>query len=219
MVQVRKRTAWQKNWLMRFWLGPYAFQNRLEGRLRKQIHLANFSYELSQQLIDLEQPLPESTITWLYEICLRALAEKATVEVARKVFREQRSNQNEIRRNELLKLLQQFGEFDLDSRLRRILGIKKKSRIGKRAAALVRDLREFREQSRLWKPFTTWTTWQQGYRECVLSMDKHLARKASRFLQTKAQRVEVIEFALNRIGLKTTTAAGIDRMLSRRKGR
>jgi hypothetical protein len=48
-------------------------------------------------------------------------------------------------------------------------------------------------------------------------MDKHLAKKASRVLQTKTQRVEVIEFAVNRIGLKTTTAAGIDRMLSRWK--
>ena len=67
-------------------MGPYAFQNRMEKRLRREVHLADFSFDIKLELLNLGDSLPEVTITWLYEACLRARSENATVEVARRIF-------------------------------------------------------------------------------------------------------------------------------------
>ena len=160
-----KTHRWQTRWLRKYSLGPYAFQNRMEKRLRREVHLANFSLEMKEELIRLEQPLPETTITWLYEACLRARSEKATVEVAQRIFGSKVWKRGEQERKNLRTLLKVFAEYDADSKMRKALGVRKDSRMSRRATRLARDLIEFGEQCRFWKPFAACSAWHKDYRE------------------------------------------------------
>jgi hypothetical protein len=187
-------------------LGPYAFQNRIEKRLRREVHLANFSLEAKEELLSLEQSLPETTITWLYEACLHARSEKATVEVAQRIFGCKGWKLDEQERNKLRTLLNVFVEYDADSKMRKALGVGKDSRMTRRATRLSRDLSEFG---------AAWSAWQKDYREFVCFLDGHLRKRHPDALKRKIRRVEVIRFAIDTIGLKATSEGNISRMLSR----
>lgn len=210
-----KTHRWQTRWLRKYSLGPYAFQNRMEKRLRREVHLANFSLEMKEELIRLEQPLPETTITWLYEACLRARSEKATVEVAQRIFGSKVWKRGEQERKNLRTLLKVFAEYDADSKMRKALGVRKDSRMSRRATRLARDLIEFGEQCRFWKPFAACSAWHKDYREFVCLLDARLRRRHPDALKRKIRRVEVIRFAIDTIGLKATSEDNISRMLSR----
>jgi hypothetical protein len=120
---MRKSYAWKKDWMRKCSLGPYVFQNRVEKRLRREIHLANFSFEMNEQLISLEQSLPETTIRWLYEACLLARSEKATVAMAYRIFGNKSWKRGERQRNKLRTLLKGFVDYDADSKLRKTLNL------------------------------------------------------------------------------------------------
>jgi hypothetical protein len=212
MAKVR---SWQRDWLRKYPLGPYVFQNRVEKRVRREIHLANFSFEMKDQLINLEQPLPETTITWLYEACLLARSEKATVEVAQRIFGNTAWKRGVQERNKLRKLLQAFAEYDADSKLRKALGIRKDFQMRRRATNLERDLSEFRDQCRSWQTYIGWGSWQKDYRQFVCMLDKRLRKRFPDALKLKIRRVEVIRLAIDMIGLKATSEDNISRMLSR----
>jgi hypothetical protein len=212
-----KTQGWQKSWLQKYPLGPYAFQNRIEKRLRRQVKLANFSFEMKEQLIRIEQPLPETTITWLYEACLRASSEKATVEVAQRAFGNQAWKRGEHERDKLRTLLEVFAEYDADSKLRKALGVRKDFSMKRKATILVHKLSEFEEQFRLWKPYAAWNAWQKDYREFVCLLDERLRKRHPHALKQKIRRAEVIRFAIDTIGLKATAEDNISRMLSRYK--
>jgi len=211
-----KAQRWQTQWLRKHPLGPYAFQNRIEKRLRREIHLANFSFAMKEQLTNFEQPLPEVLVTWLYEACILARSEKATVEVARRIFDTKAWKQDEKGRTKLRKLLKAFAAYDADSKLRKALGIRKDLRMSRRATNLAHDLSEFGKQCRWWKAYADWTAWQKDYREFVCMLDAHLRKRHADLLKRKVRRVEVIQFAIDTIGLKLTSEENISRMLSRR---
>ncbi len=114
-----KTQRWQTRWLRKYPLGPYLFQNRIEKRLRREVHLANFSFEMKEELVSLEQPLSETTITWLYEACLRARSEKATVDMAQRIFGNKAWKQSEQVRNKLRTMLNLFVSMMLTLRCER----------------------------------------------------------------------------------------------------
>jgi hypothetical protein len=206
---------WQRRWLRKYPLGPYAFQNRMEKRLRREVDLANFSFDMEQELRNLGDSLPEVTVTWLYETCLRARTEKATVEVARGIFNSKSWKRWEQARNKLRQQLKVFAEYDADSKMRKALGVGKDRRVSQRAAKLVRDLHECGEQCRFWKPFAAWGAWQKDYREFVCLLDAYLCKRHPDLLKQQVRRVEVIRFAIVTIGLKEASEESISRMLNR----
>ena len=210
-----KPHRWQTRWLKKYPLGPYAFQNRMEKQLRRKVHLANFSFDMEQELLNLGDSLPEVTITWLYEACLRARSEKATVEVARTIFGSKSWKKWEQERNNLRTQLKVFAEYDADSRMRKALRVGKDHRMNRRAMKLARDLREFGEQCRFWKPYAAWGAWQKDYRRFVCLLDAHLRKRHPDLLKRKIRRVEVIRFAIDTIGLKAASEDSISRMLNR----
>lgn len=210
-----KPHRWQTRWLRKYPLGPYAFQNRIEKRLRREVHLANFSFDMEQELLNLGDSLPEVTITWLYEACLRARSEKATVEVARRIFGGKSWKRWEQERNNLRTQLKVFAAYDAGSKMRKALGVGTDRRVSQRAAKLARDLSEFGEQCRFWKPFAAWGAWQKDYRRFVCSLDAYLRKRHRDLLKRKVRRVEVIRFAIDTIRLKEASEESITRMLNR----
>jgi hypothetical protein len=210
-----KPRRWQTRWLRKYPLGPHAFQNRMEKRLRRKVHLANFSFDMEQELFNLGDSLPETTITWLYETCLQARSEKATVEVARKIFGSKGWKRWEQDRNNLRTQLNVFVEYDADAKMRKALGVGRDRRVSQRAVKLARDLSEFGERCRYWKPFAVWGAWQKDYRQLMCLFDAYLRKRHPDLLKRQVRRVEVIRFAIETIGLKAASEDNISRMLSR----
>jgi hypothetical protein len=72
-----------------FGLGPFAYRVTLKKKLAEERDSKKFIQEISSQFCDLPNPMEDSTLQYLYDICLDALVDKMLVDKPRKITRQQ----------------------------------------------------------------------------------------------------------------------------------
>jgi hypothetical protein len=200
--------GWRNQWLTAgFGLGPFTFGNRIEGILRKEISFKEFSKQLHEQLdlAGLEHLLSVRTVSWLYEIALRARVEKETVNLARRYMKTRAWHNCENKTDRLIALLNSYSAFDPERMLRRTTGSRKDSRTRRRASQLLQNLRDLKYQFRWWSRFAGWGPWRESHRGYRIAMDNHLRKRFNRSL--KKQRGEIIEAVFDASGSSQKASA------------
>jgi len=200
--------GWRTRWLTQgFALGPFTFGNRIERKLRKEISFAEFSQQLHEQLdpAGLEHLLPLRTVSWLYEIALRAKVEKETVIQARRLMTTKAWRNSEKKTDKLIAILNAYAAFDPERMLRNTFGSRKDSRTRRRAAQLLQNLGHLKYQFRWWSRFAAWGPWRDSYKDYFVAMENHLRKHFRSSL--KKERGDVIEAAVDASGLHPEASA------------
>jgi len=200
--------GWRTRWLTEgFGLGPFTFGNQIESKLRKEINFTEFSKQLHEQLdlVGLEHLLRSRTVSWLYEIALRARGEKQTVNLARRYMQTRAWRNNEKKTDKLIALLNGYPLFDPERILRSTTGSRKDSRTRHRAAQLLQNLHDLKYQFKWWSRFAAWGPWRASYKGYVIAMDNHLRKHFRDSL--KKERGEVIEAVFDASGLNQKASA------------
>jgi hypothetical protein len=211
---------WRTRWLAEgFGLGPFAFGNQIESKLRKEISLKQFSQQLHEQLdpARLEHLLPSRTVSWLYEIALSARVEKETVILAQRQMTTKAWWSSERKMDKLIAILIAYPEFDPERMLGNTLGRKRDSRTRRRAAQLLQNLRDIRYEFRWWSRFADWGVWRDSYKGYLVAMDNHLRKRFRKSL--KKERGDVIEAVVDASGLHPKASAEAILMALRREAR
>jgi hypothetical protein len=199
---------WRTRWLAEgFGLGPFAFGNQIESKLRKEISLRKFSRQLHEQLElqGLEHFLPSRTVSWLYEIALSARVEKETVILAQRRMTIKAWRSSERKMDKLIAILKAYPEFDPERMLGNTIGRERDSRTRRRAAQLLQNLRDIRYQFRWWSRFADWGAWRDVYKGYLVAMNNHLRKRFRNSL--KKERGEVIEAVVDASGLNPKASA------------
>ena len=194
------------DWLTQaFGLGPIAFGRRIDRQLRKEISFTEFSKQLHERLdpAGLAELLPLKTVSWLYEIALRARVEKETVTLALRWAEAWRKSQT--RTDNLVALFNAYPSFDPERVLRRTFGSRKGSRTRRTAEQLLQNLRYVKYQFKWWSRFAVWGPWRDSYRGYLVAMDYHLRKRFRGSL--KKDRGEVIEVVVDTTGLNHKASA------------
>jgi len=213
---MRKQRSYRSWFTSGFGLGPFAYQRRIEKRIRKEMPFAEFAGRIREQLIGSRQPRPQ-TLAHLYKFCLQTRKITETMRIAARTLKTRTWRSNAAKTSKLLSLLDEFGSFDPEQTWRKAVGSRKESRTARRAKELAENLRDLNDQIRWWRNFSESGSWQDYARDQIIAMDKYLARRVP-WLNQKVQRATVMSAALEAVGLrKTESTEAILRMLQRHK--
>lgn len=72
-----------------FGLGPYAFKEKMESKLREDLAVDQFCQYMCSQFVELKV-LSQTDLEDLYEICIQALVERSVIDKARRAMSQPR---------------------------------------------------------------------------------------------------------------------------------
>lgn len=200
-----------------FRLGPFAFRTELEQRLGEELDFTKFRQLMSDQFVDLPQPLSDSTIEYLYDTCVEAHIDKAVMAKAREITRKKSWQRARRRLRRLITSLHQYQEIELEEHLRAKLGTAQDSVTTRALAQLTADLEGLQKACEWWDGFAQSSPWGAFYRSYIWQMNKHLQK---RYQLKQEYRVDIVAAAISNTRLASRVSSGaIARSLTREKTR
>ena len=161
-----------------------------------------------------EGPLQTKTLWWLYEVCLPIRIDREIHRMAGEIVKGRAWNRKVKRLEKLLSALRQYPEYELEPTLRKCLGDTNHPRVNRTVRVLVRQLEVLLRTCRDWKEEAGAGTLHPVYKRHLASLERRLAQRHGGIFSTKLQRLEVLQFALQAIGVQEADAENIRRMLS-----
>jgi hypothetical protein len=193
---MRRPHRWQNDLFSEgFSVGPLAFSNAIEGRLRKKVPFTHFLKRMNEEMVPLNPPLPPRTMAWLYEAGLHARVEQDTVSYALRLLPKGLRNKKQ----------QSVGTYELLTLLHKIRNapyIKKQAAVKTKADRLAKDLAKLICLYRSWRQYADWGSFRPDYKSRLTLIERILNKKHSDILKLKYQRIGVIRAMLIAIGLK-----------------
>jgi hypothetical protein len=180
-------------------LGPFAYRVTLEKKLAEERDSKKFIKEISSQFCDLPNPMEDSTLQYLYDICLDALVDKMLVDKARKLIRPAGWSKSRRALRALIKSLRSYQPRDIEERLRTQLSAEAPSPSQSAAKELLIQLAQLDQVCDWWEGFAAWDSWGAFYRGHVWALDKFLKSKGYKL---KDHRAAIIAGVVKAMGLK-----------------
>ena len=207
-----KHKDWREKYLAEgLGLGPFAYRREIDDRLRQEIPFGQFAKDVNDQLPDID--LKRRTLEWLYDIGLGIRAEHDLVQTAKKMVQGRTWSKNRTRFQQLLRLLNEFPQFDFEVVLRNVFGDKNQLKLQARVAKLERDLLGFLHVCDLWKQYANSGSFRVEDKSRLAQIERFLKKYHAQDLKDKTKRVSVIASALSALKLQADED-NILRMLS-----
>jgi hypothetical protein len=182
-----------------FRLGPFEYRATVEKKLAAERDSKKFIEDISSQFCELSSPIADSTLQYLYDICLDALVDKMLVDKARKITRQQGWSKSRRSLRALIEALQSYQLGDIEKRLRTQLRGEASGISQSAAEQLLIELGELEQVCDWWEGFAAWDLWKAHYRGLVWALDKYLRKKG---YQLKEHRTDIIATAVKWMGVE-----------------
>lgn len=174
-----------------FGLGPYAFKETIETKLREDLAVDQFCEYMRSQFVELRVLIK---VDWedLYEICIQALVERSVIDKGRKAMSQSKWERSILHVRRLIAMLKKSEAINVERRLRRALGNTDPNRSKECADELAKTLFELTTICRWWKGLAASDRWKRYYAGYIWEMNLYLADK----VKIESERADIIAHAM-----------------------